>query len=274
MELRRADLHTHTCCSDGNLTPTELVRKARRHGIQALAVTDHDCVDGVAEAIEAGRRVGVDVMTGVELSVTVGFQEVHLLGYAFDLHNAPLRAHLLRFREVRYDRVVKIVAQLVEAGVPITVADVERIAAGGILGRPHVAAALVAAGHVASPQDAFQQYLRDGGPAWVAKPSFPADKALALLHDAGGIGVLAHPGHWMRDAVITELVRCGMDGIEVVHPSHDPMLRQYYKGLAADYGLLQTGGSDYHGTRPQDDDNFGRYTVSYTQFEYLQRRAA
>lgn len=274
MDLRRADLHTHSSCSDGLLSPAELVAKARKHGILALALTDHDTVDGVAEAMEAGKRWGVEVLSGVELSVTVGETEVHLLGYAFDLENEGLRRHLDAFREARAERAAGMVARLNELGIPLDLAVVHEKAAGGTLGRPHVALALVEGGHVETYQEAFDRYLRDGAPASVAKPLFPAEEALAMLHAAGGIGVLAHPGHWTSDRVVMSLVRAGMDGIEVVHPAHDAMLGRYYRQLARDFGLIETGGSDYHGVRPGDEENLGRYSIPYPQVERVRRHAA
>lgn len=274
MDFRRADLHTHTRCSDGRFTPSELVRRARNAGIQALSVTDHDCVDGVEEATEEGRNVGVEVVPGIELSVTVGLREAHLLGYFFDPTHMGLKRHLDAFRVVRERRVEQIVERLNTLRVPLRIAHVQDEAAGGILGRPHVAAALVRSGYAETQQSAFESYLREGAPAYVAKAPFPAEDALDLLHAAGGIGVLAHPGHWTGDTAITYLVRCGLDGIESVHPSHDHTLRQYYRLRAHDLGLIETGGSDYHGFRESDDRNLGRYSIPYAQFEGIRKRAA
>jgi len=274
MDFRRADLHTHTRCSDGRFRPDELVRRAREAGIQALSVTDHDCIEGIADAAEEGRRSGVEVVPGIELSITVGLREAHLLGYFFDPSHAGLRRHLERFRSWREHRVEQIVRRLNALDVPIRLEQVHAEADGGILGRPHVASAMVRNGHADTNQDAFEAYLREGGPAFVAKPPFPAEEALALLHSAGGIGVLAHPGHWTGDAALSYLVRSGLDGIESVHPSHDYTLRQYYRRKARELNLIETGGSDYHGFRDIDDQNLGRYSIPYAQFEGIRRRAA
>jgi predicted metal-dependent phosphoesterase TrpH len=273
MDLRRADLHTHTHCSDGRLAPAELVRSARQHGLQALAITDHDTIDGLAEGMAAGRRWGVEVVPGVELSVTVGETEVHLLGYFFDPDDARLRAHLTAFREARFDRARWMVHQLNGLGFALDLDDVLAQARGGAVGRPHVAQAMAASGYVATYQEAFDQYLRDGAPAFVSKPLFPAEEALEMLHRAGGIGVLAHPGHWTSDAVVRALVAAGLDGFEVIHPAHDLMLTRYYRQLARDHGLSETGGSDYHGVRPSDEEHFGPYSIPYPQFERLRARA-
>jgi predicted metal-dependent phosphoesterase TrpH len=280
-----ADLHTHTTCSDGRLPPAALVQKAAEYGLDVLAVTDHDTIDGVAEAQEAGRACGVQVVPGVELSVTVrhdrpssaptsgeevpsggnadggaeGSEEIHLLGYAFDPGHEGLREHLARFKEVRRERAGRMTARLTELGHPLTLADVEAQAASGgaALGRPHVAQALVAAGHAPSARAAFDRLIGDGKPAFVRKPRFDAAEALALLHDAGGIGALAHPGEGTTGRTFRTLREAGLDAVEVVHPSHDDRLTRYWRRRAASCELQQTGGSDYHG----QDEHLGRYTA-------------
>lgn len=271
IDLRRADLHTHTHCSDGHLAPAALVAKARQCGLKALAVTDHDCIDGLAEAQAAGARCGVDVVAGVELSVTVGDVEVHLLGYFFDPAHEGLRAHLEAFQEQRRARAARMVERLNALGMPLPFEAVQARAQGRALGRPHVAEAMVAGGYVETYQEAFERYLSDGGPAFAAKPLFPAREALALLHDAGGIGVLAHPGHWTSDATIMALLRAGLDGLETIHPAHDAALTHYYRQLARDFVLLETGGSDYHGPRPDEADTMGRYSIPYPWLERARR---
>ena len=274
MDLRRADLHTHTKCSDGRLAPANLVRQARERGLHALAVTDHDCVDGLEEAAREGARLGVEIVPGIELSVTVGLREAHLLGYFFDPDHPAIRAHLQKYRGIRENRVKSIVARLRELGVPIEMTNVLEVSDGAILGRPHVASAVVQIGFAQAEQEVFDRYLRDGAPAFVAKPPFPAEDALDMLHQAGGIGVLAHPGHYTSDAAIKHLVRSGLDGIETVHPSHEYSLRQYYRRRARELGLIETGGSDYHGFRATDDQNFGRFSIPYVQLDGMRRRAA
>lgn len=253
-----ADLHTHTTCSDGQLDPPALLDAADERGIRVLAITDHDTLAGWDAAQQVATGHSVTLIPGVELSVTVSEREVHLLGYGFDPHHDALRAHVEWFAEARRERAQQMVDNLQALGVDVTLEDV-RHAAGGAeaLGRPHVAMALAAAGHVEAYEGAFAQYLSEEGPAFVAKPSFPARDALDLLHSAGGIGVLAHPGHWTSGRLLHQLDRAGLDGLEVWHPSHDASLVAYYERLARDYGLVATGGSDYHGHRPGDDERFG-----------------
>ena len=273
IDIRRADLHTHTHCSDGHLSPTALVAKAQQCGLKALAITDHDCIDGLAEGQAAGERYGIEVVPGVELSVTVGEEEVHLLGYFFDPVHQGLRAHLEAFQQRRRERAERIVERLKRLGMALLFEAVQAQAKGRALGRPHVAEAMVAAGFVETTQEAFEHYLADGGPAFVAKPLFPAREALALLHEAGGIGVLAHPGHWTADATVMALLQAGLDGLETIHPAHDPALTHYYRQLARDFALLETGGSDYHGPRPDEADAMGRYTIPYPWLERARRAA-
>lgn len=273
MDLRRADLHMHTRCSDGRLSPSELIRHARDSGLHAIAITDHDCVDGLDEAVAVGERLGVQVVPGIEMSVTVGLREAHLLGFFFDPTEPQLVAHLQKYRDIRERRVQGIVNRLGELGVPVTIEDVLDIADGAVLGRPHIAAAVVRNNHAASEQDVFDAYLKEGAPGYVPKPPFPAEDALDMLHRAGGIGVLAHPGHWTSDAAVKHLVRSGLDGLETVHPSHDYGLRQYYRSMVRDYGLIETGGSDYHGFRNVDEENLGRFSVPFAQLESIEDRA-
>jgi predicted metal-dependent phosphoesterase TrpH len=266
--MRRADLHTHTTCSDGRLAPAALVREAAARDLAALAVTDHDTVAGVPEAQAAGRAQGVQVVAGVELSVTLDGEELHLLGYAFDPSHEGLRRHLARFKEARRERARAMAERLTELGKPLTFEDVARQAARGqvasghaALGRPHVAQALVAAGHAPSTRVAFDRLIGDDGPAFVEKPRFDAADALDLLHRAGGLGALAHPGEGTSDATFGALVDAGLDAVEVVHPAHDERLTRYWRTRAEANGLLPTGGSDYHGPGDDGEDRFGAFTV-------------
>ncbi len=274
MTEAQADLHLHTTCSDGELSPTELIHRVAAAGLKAVAITDHDTIDGLSEAMRAAKQLGIEVIAGVELSVSTRGYEIHLLGYGFDVDHAGLREHLELFRQQRFDRAVQMVERLNKAGIRITFDAVLACSKGKALGRPHVAAALQRAGYVMTRQEAFARFLGPDGTAYVAKPEFPAQDALALLHDAGGIGVLAHPSHWTPDAVIKSLIRLGLDGIETVHPSHESWLTAFYTQLAQRYGLVETGGSDFHGSRPQDEENLGRYTVPLSRLQLLRKRAA
>ncbi len=263
-----ADLHTHSRCSDGHDAPTALVRKAANHDIRVLSVTDHDTVAAWHEVQQAAAQCGIRAVAGTELSVTVDDDEVHLLAYGFDPEHPGLREHFDAFVEARDERMREMVGRLQAAGIDIAEDDVPQDDARAI-GRPHVAAALVAVGAVDTAQEAFDRYLTPGTPGFVPKPPVPAEDALTLVHDAGGIGVLAHPGHWTPSRHVVSLIRAGLDGIEIVHPSHDDHLRGYYRRLAERNDLLQTGGSDYHG-RTDQTDRLGRFGLSRGEWERVQ----
>ncbi|MGV8845482.1 PHP domain-containing protein [Tessaracoccus sp.] len=251
----RIDLHTHSRVSDGTDTPTGLVLKAVEAGLDVMALTDHDTFDGVLEAAAAGKRVGVRVVTGVEMSTEVEGTSVHLLGYGCDIHNPALARELALLREARTGRLPAICDKLSRLGMDVTVDDVAVVARSArALGRPHVADALVAQGHVATRREAFDKFLAEGRPAYVARYNTDLVRALTLVHAAGGAAVIAHPwGRGSRDVLtaplLGDLVRDhGLDGIEVDHEDHDPETRRLLFEMGGRLGLVRTGSSDHHGT--------------------------
>lgn len=263
-----ADLHTHTTASDGVCSPEAVVRRAAKRGIQVLSVTDHDTVEGLSAASRAARKRRIQVLAGIELSVTLEGEEVHVLAYDVDPAHAGLQRHLEAMQEARRDRAWRIVERLRDQGVEVEDDRLRSdIASTHAVGRPHVAAALVRAGHVDTDREAFERYLGQGKPGYVAKPAFAAEEALSLVHDAGGVGVLAHPGHWTSGTQIRHLVDAGLDGIETRHPSHDASLRGYYERLARGYDLCTTGGSDYHGRTDNEEAHFGTVGMSRSAWE-------
>lgn len=267
---RRVDLHAHTRYSDGSLTPAELVDRAVDAGLAALGITDHDSTDGIAEA-RAAAEGRIEIVPGIEVSSSRGGHEMHVLGYYLDPENPTLRERLADFRVERRDRVLAMANRLDAAGVPVDADDVIARAGAGVVGRPHVAEALLRAGHVASVDDAFRRYLGPGGIAYVARPLFRPERAVELIHEAGGISVLAHPGGAMSDTVIESLAEAGLRGIEVWHPQHNPQTVRRYQALAARLGLLATGGSDYHG--PGRGADLGDRPVPARVLEALKRAA-
>ncbi|HZD16711.1 MAG TPA: PHP domain-containing protein, partial [Actinomycetota bacterium] len=214
------DLHTHTDRSDGTFTPTELVRLAAGCGLETVAVTDHDTTEGLEEAFAAGREAGVDVVPGVELSAELEGASVHVLSYWMDVGHAGFQAELLRLREDRFRRGERMVERLQALGFPVTFERVRQIARGGNIVRPHVAQALVEAGVVSTEEEAFDRYIGDGGPAHVPKHALHPVEAVALIRQAGGLCVLAHPGMWgdqtsVPDELIEAMAGAGMVGLEV-----------------------------------------------------------
>lgn len=243
----RIDLHTHTVASDGLLAPAALVAEAAARGVGLLAVTDHDTTDGVDAALEAGRDAGVEVWPALELSCDVEAGEVHVLGYFVDHRLDWFQALLRRLREGRADRAARMVERLASLGVPVSYERVVALAAGGAIGRPHVARALVEAGHVRDVPEAFDRLIGRGGPAYAERLKMTPAQAVEVIRAAGGLAVLAHPGWGQPDAMIPDLIASGLDGIEVYYPDHGPALVEHYRSLAARFGLLVTGGTDFHG---------------------------
>lgn len=239
------DLHMHSTASDGALPAVEVVAAAARAGLHAIALTDHDTLAGVPDATATGGRLGVRVVPGVELSAH-DHGEVHLLGLHIS-RAAVLEARLVRFREARRARAQRIVERLNELGVPVTMANVLEHAGTGAIGRPHVARALVSLGRVRDQREAFDRWLGAGKPAYVEKEYLGIRDAIALVHEAGGIAVLAHPGPAATRARLEELRGIGLDGVEVRHPGHSAEDVARIGALASHFELLSSGGSDWHG---------------------------
>ncbi len=223
---------------------------AQEHGVGTLALTDHDTTEGLAEALEAGRTCGVDVIPGVEINTDVDYHEVHILGYYMDYRREDFQAFLGRRRAERLRRAERMVEKLAALGVPVEWARVREIAVGAAVGRPHIARALMEAGWVRSPQEAFERFLGRTGPAYVPRLELTPEGAIAVILHAAGVPVLAHPG-WASSGPILDrlagMVQCGLCGIEVYYPDHTPAMVSAYLGVARQYGLVATGGTDFHG---------------------------
>jgi predicted metal-dependent phosphoesterase TrpH len=253
---RTVDLHVHTSASDSRFTPTEAVVRAAKAGLSAIAITDHDTVAGLPEAREAGGEHGVEIVVGVELSTVPHVDgpedqdfDLHMLGYLFDPTHAPFLEKIEKLREERLQRGQQMVERLNELGVDLRVDTVMSIAGDAALGRPHVAEALLQEEFVTTYDEAFARYLGYHAPAYVPKSRLPADRAIRMVHEAGGVAVMAHPGTTDRDDLIEPLVDVGLDGIEAEHGQHTPAKAQHYREIARRYGLAITGGSDCHGAR-------------------------
>lgn len=244
--MKNVDLHSHSTASDGALPPADVVAAAQRASLGAIALTDHDTVAGVPEAVAAGAALGVRVVAGCELSAHDGDLEVHLLA----LHISDVGSigpALERLQLERVERAQGMVDRLARMGVGVTMEAVLASAAGGAVGRPHVARALVDAGHVADNREAFDRYLGNGRAAYVPKVRFALEDAIALAHAAGALAVWAHPGREGTRARAQRLSQMGLDGIEVRHPSHTPADTERLRGLVAELQLVPSGGSDWHG---------------------------
>ena len=241
------DLHVHSTASDGSRAPADVVQEAKRVGLAAIALTDHDTVDGVAEAANAGSAIGVRVVPGVELSAVEGDVETHILGLHLS-DTSELEARLVALRDMRRTRAERIVQRLNELGVRIAMADVLEQAAGGAIGRPHVARAMIADGWAVDFRDAFDRYLGNGKPAFVSKDSLAVSDAIELIHRAGGLAILAHPAQAGTRERVQAFVALGIDGVEVRHPSHSSEDAARLAALVEHFGLVPSGGSDWHGS--------------------------
>ena len=274
----RIDLPTHSVVSDGTDTPTRLVLKAMEAGLDVIALTDHDTFDGIPEAVEAGKRIGVSVVPGIEMSTTFQGRPVHLLGYGCDPYNRELVAELAKIRVARTGRLKLFADRLTELGMPMGVDDI--VAAAGAspsIGRPHVADAMVAKGYAEHRDDAFDKWLRQDKPGYVPRYACELGRAIDLLHDAHGIAVIAHPWGRGNEEVLTSqvierlVVQHGLEGIEVDHPDHDERARELLFQLGARTGLIRTGSSDYHGLGKRNNP-LGACTTRDTAYREMLRR--
>ncbi|WP_328553598.1 PHP domain-containing protein [Streptomyces sp. NBC_00358] len=272
----RIDLHAHSTASDGTDTPAGLVRNAAAAGLDVVALTDHDTTRGYSEAI-AALPEGLTLVTGAELSCRIDGISMHMLAYLFDPEEPALLAERELVRDDRVPRAQSMIARLREIGVPISWEQVARIAGDGSVGRPHIASALVELGVVDSVSAAFtEEWLADGGRAYVPKHETDPFEAIRLVKGAGGVTVLAHPaaakrGRTVPESVIAELATAGLDGIEVDHMDHEPATRARLRGLASELGLLTTGSSDYHGSRKTCV--LGEFTTDPEVYGEITRRA-
>lgn len=240
------DLHTHSTASDGARAPADVVKAAKLAGLAALALTDHDTVAGVEQAREAGAQLGIRVICGVELSAVEADLETHILGLHLT-ELGELEHRLVALREMRLNRALRIVERLNALGIPVRFEAVLQQAAGGAVGRPHVARAMIAGGWAVDFREAFDRYLGNGKPAFVAKERLALSEAIALIHRAGGLAILAHPGSLGTRERIAMLVSLGLDGLEILHPSHSWDDCQRLDALATEFDLVRSGGSDWHG---------------------------
>lgn len=266
-----ADLHLHSHFSDGTFSPEEIVTRGHKSGFAALSLTDHDTIEGCPRMAAACDAAGIEFITGSELTAEHQDIELHILGYFLDSTNEKLRAELARFQIVRQNRIREMVERLNELHVPLDAAEVFALADCRSPGRPHVARALVQAGHCASHDEAFQEFLKKGRPAWVPKAKMSAPEAIELIHQAGGLAVMAHPGLNHADDLIPDLAAAGLDGLECFHTKHSNRVTRRYLEMAEKLKLLVTGGSDCHG-KSKGKPLIGTVKLPYEHVEKLKQR--
>jgi len=274
------DLHTHTYASDGTYSPTALVTLAKEQGIEAIAVTDHDTIEGLPEAMEAGERLGVEVVPGMELSVEYGPGSMHILGLLINLEDKGLNDTLAKLQESRSSRNPQIIEKLNELGMPITMEEVEKISGGGQLGRPHIAAALVKNGHVNNTQEAFDKYLKKGASAYFERRRLSREEAADLIHGAGGLLILAHPGTLAVNGskfynLLAELKDAGFDGIEVFYNNHSHAEEDRLMKIADKLEFIISGGTDFHGENKPSIKlgvGYGNMAIPYEVLQEMKQR--
>jgi predicted metal-dependent phosphoesterase TrpH len=259
MSDQYVDLHSHSTASDGTFPPADVVRLAKESGLVGLALTDHDTIAGLAEAAAAAKELGIDFLPGIEISCEVPKPAtMHMLGYGVDIDSPPLKELTSQLMAGRDDRNPRIIRRLNELNVAITMEEVEQQAGGDVLGRPHIAAVMLRKGYVSSIKQAFDKFLATGGLAYFDRDRPTPKRGIELIREAGGLPVLAHPvqlrceNDAQLERTVKDLADLGLAGIEVIHSDHDAAMYEKCTKLAERYGLLKTGGSDFHGTNKKD----------------------
>lgn len=268
------DLHLHTSASDGKLAPPDLVARARAAGLTTISVTDHDTTGGLDEARAAAARHGIRLIAGIEITAVEDGRDTHVLGYFVETSDERLRSFLGRQRRDRVRRIREISDRLAALDAPI---DPEPLITRGLeeglsVGRPHVAAALIAQGYVQSWDEAFDRFLEKGRPAFVPRRGASAAEVIGVIHAAGGLASLAHPGLSRVDALIPSLASAGLDALEASHSDHDPETESRYRALAAELSLAVTAGSDFHGDDVHAPCALGRITMTPAELVALEAR--
>jgi 3',5'-nucleoside bisphosphate phosphatase len=269
---RTVDLHMHTTCSDGALSPSDLVKKAHSVGLHAISITDHDNLAAITEVTPLATALGIELISGVEVSTAHDNKDVHILAYFVSTAESPLNDYLAHCREQRVARTERMVGNLNRQGVKIRVEQVLAKAGQGSVGRPHIAAVLQESGYVQTYNEAFNRFIGSNCEAYEKSADTSPAEIIKLISEAGGLSFLAHPGRFVPDDTVRYLIRSGLDGLEIVHPSHDHARQEFYRSIANEYFLLMSGGSDYHGVKPQDEDHFGRTTIDYRWLQKMKDR--
>ncbi|OGS33745.1 MAG: hypothetical protein A2293_14425 [Elusimicrobia bacterium RIFOXYB2_FULL_49_7] len=264
------DLHIHSTYSDGLSTIREIVEAASTKQMAAISLTDHDCIAGVAELTELAGRIGLEVVPGVEISSLHDNQDFHILGYFFDIHNDNLNRKLDEIRQIRIERARKIIDKLSAKGIVLRFERVQEFSKGFSLGRPHIAAALIAEEYVNNVAEAFDRYLNNNSEFYVPIQKLTPPEAIALIKEAGGIAILAHPHINKDDSILETLVQEGLDGLEVYHPRMPYQAVRQYRQFCHKYDLIETGGSDSHGA--PHEHGIGSARAPYSAVEKMKHR--
>lgn len=263
------DLHLHTTASDGSLTPTELVKKAKELNFSAIAITDHDTVAGLEEGVKAANQENIELVPGIELNTDYKNSEVHILGYYIDYQQKKLKNKLASLKEARYNRIRKMVNKLNELGIEIEFAEVLELAEEAALGRVHLAKVMLDKEYVEEWEQAFDKYIGRSAPAYVERKKLTPQQAIELIKEVGGVPVIAHPGLVKEQGLLSDLIAAGAKGIEVYHTDHNDKEINHYLQLAKERGLLIAGGSDCHGPNRKTGMLMGKIKAPYSLLEKL-----
>jgi len=266
-----ADLHVHTTFSDSLFSPKEAVEKAAENHLQALGITDHDTIDGIAPACAEAQHYNIEIVPGIELSSVDEQYDIHILGYFIDLENAEMLHYIRLFQAERYRRAEKIVAKLHNLGMNVSLDLILQKSGIGSVGRPHIAEVLMEEGFVLSYDEAFYKFLGNGKPAYVPKYKISPAEGIRLIHQAGGLSFIAHPGMDLDSSLLVSLVKQGLDGVEILHPKHSQEKVNELYQFSLRYGLLTSGGSDCHGNR-NGASMLGSYNVPYRFVEEMKQK--
>lgn len=265
----QADLHLHTNHSDGILSVRELFKKVEKKGLSGISITDHDTVSGVLEGLKLISGFKFTLLAGSEITTHLNGKEFHLLAYGFDPFSKKLNKKLESLKKFRDERALAIVDNLKSMGIELDFGRIKKKAKGAVITRPHIASEMLDLGFVSDYKEAFLKYIGDDSPAFEAKKTFKINEAIDLIHKVGGKSVIAHPGRYVSHSELDQFREMGLDGIEVLHPSHNEYHKRFYRDYCEEYNLIATGGSDYHGSRPYDEGNFGEYKVNVNIIDKL-----
>jgi hypothetical protein len=270
--MKKIDLHIHTTYSDGTYTPKEIIQAVKKLGFSTIAITDHDCIDGYLAARKFAKKYGIELIPGVEISSYYKGYDIHILAYFIDVHDKVFSSMLRFVQKGRTKRVQKMLDKLAEFGINIKMKQLYKEAGNrNVIGRPHIANAMLKNGYIDKYEEAFYNYIGNDGPAYVRKPTYTPENISQIVKGAGGLSVLAHPGVIKNDFIIPELVELGLDGLEVFYPLHTFYQRDVYLKLADRYNLLITGGSDFHGNNKANNE-LGKVTLKEQYLDRLKAR--
>lgn len=267
----KVDLHIHTNFSDGFHSPIEVINFVAKKKISVISITDHDTIDGIKETISVASDYGIEVIPGIELSSELDEKEIHILGYFIDIDNSELQTKLKFFKEGRTKRAEKIVNNLNDVGVNISFSDVETQSKNSVIGRPHIAQALLNKGYVSNLYEAFNKFLNNDSPVYEKKNFLSVSDAVKIIRNTGGLAFLAHPGKFSKD-IIQKIINQGIDGIEIHHPMINKKQKKLLIQIAEQNLLLTSGGSDFHGGKRNDIHNLGKYFIDLEHLNKIKER--